>query len=52
MKRRYITAQIVYDDEETWDETLTEVLEIMDMMNSVKRHLKIIEIEDGVDIDG
>lgn len=44
MKKRIITAQIVYDTEETWETTLAEVLEIMDMMNNVKRTLKITNI--------
>jgi len=52
MRRRYITAEIVYDTEDTWEETLEEIKEIMDMMNSLRRKLKVLNIEDGVDIDG
>jgi hypothetical protein len=51
MRRRYITAEIVYDTEDTWEVTLEEIKEVMDMMNNIKRTLVILNIEDGVDID-
>ena len=51
MKRKYITVEVLYDTEETWQEAKKEIEEIMDMMNNLKRKARITNIEQGVDID-
>tara|TARA_R100000234_G_C4897704_1_gene134297 strand:+ start:369 stop:530 length:162 start_codon:yes stop_codon:yes gene_type:complete len=47
MRRKYITIEVLYDTEETWQRAKKEIEEIMDMMNNIKRQAKIIEIEQG-----
>jgi len=49
MRRKYVTIEVSYDTEETWQEAKKEIEEIMDMMNNIKRQAKIIGIEQGVD---
>jgi len=51
MKRKYITAEILYDTEETWEVTLKEIQEIMEMLTTLRRKAKIIDIEQGVNTD-
>jgi len=51
MRRKYVTIEVSYDTEETWQEAKKEIEEIMDLLNNIKRRAKIIEIEQGVDID-
>ena len=48
MKTKYVTVKVSYDTEETWNITLQEVKEIFQMMNNLKRHAIIIDIEQGV----
>jgi hypothetical protein len=48
MMKKYVTVEVVYDTEETWEKTFKEIQEIMDMMKTVSRSAKIIEIERGV----
>ena len=48
---KYVTVKVSYDTEETWDTTLQEVKEIFQMMNNLKRHAIIIDIEQGVNQD-
>ena len=45
MKTKYVTIKVSYDTEETWDITLQEVKEIFQMMNNLKRHAIILDIE-------
>ena len=49
MKRKYVKIEVLYDTEETWLEAKSEIEEIMDMMNNLKRQAKIIKIEQGID---
>jgi hypothetical protein len=49
---KYVTVKVSYDTEETWDITLQEVKEIFQMMNNLKRHAIIIDIEQGVNDNG
>ena len=51
MKKKYVTIEVSYDTEETWQEAKEEIEEIMDMMNNIKRKARITNIEQGVDID-
>ena len=51
MRRKYITVEVLYDTEETWQEAKEEIEEIMDMMNNLKRKARITNIEQGADID-
>ena len=51
MKKKIVTIEVSYDTEETWDITLQEVKEIFQMMNNLKRHAIITEIEQGVNHD-
>jgi len=48
MKTKYVTVKVSYDTEETWDTTMQEIKEIFQMMNNLKRHAIIIDIEQGV----
>ena len=51
MRTKIVTVKVSYDTEETWDITLQEVKEIFQMMNNLKRHAIIIDIEQGVNRD-
>lgn len=48
MKTKYVTIKVSYDTEETWEITMQEVKEILQMMNNLKRNAIIIDIEQGV----
>jgi len=45
MKTKYITVKVDYDSEETWETSLREIEEIMDMMKNLKRKAEIVGIE-------
>jgi hypothetical protein len=49
MKRlvKFVTVKVEYDSEETWEITLSEVKDILEMMNNLKRNAEIIEINQG-----
>ena len=47
--RKHIEVLVEYDSNETWAETESEMREILDMFNNMKRKVKIISIEQGVD---
>ena len=51
MKNKIVTVKVSYDTEETWDITMQEIKEIFEMMNNLKRHAIILEIEQGVNND-
>ena len=51
MMTKYVTVKVSYDTEETWETTLQEVKELFQMMNNLKRHAIIIDIEQGVNQD-
>ena len=46
-----MTVKVSYDTEETWDITMQEIKEIFQMMNNLKRHAIILEVEQGVNRD-
>ena len=46
--KKYVTVEVLYDTEETWDITLQEVKELFQMMNNLKRQATITSIEQGV----
>ena len=49
--KKYVTVEVLYDTEETWDITLQEVKELFQMMNNLKRQATITSIEQGVNQD-
>ena len=51
MMKKYVTVEVLYDTEETWDITLQEVKELFQMMNNLKRQATITSIEQGVNQD-
>ena len=51
MRTKIVTVKVSYDTEETWDITMQEIKEIFEMMNNLKRHAIILEIEQGVNND-
>ena len=51
MKTKYVTVKVSYDTEETWDITMQEIKEIFQMMNNLKRHAIIIDVEQGINQD-
>lgn len=51
MMTKYVTVKVSYDTEETWDITLQEIKELFQMMNNLKRHAIILEVEQGVNND-
>ena len=51
MKTKIVTVKVSYDTEETWDITMQEIKEIFQMMNNLKRHAIIVEVEQGVNIN-
>lgn len=48
MRTKFVLVKVEYDTQETWDITLGEVQEILSMMNNLKRHAQIVEINQGV----
>ena len=51
MMTKYVTVKVSYDTDESWETTLQEVKELFQMMNNLKRHAIITEIEQGVNSD-
>jgi len=51
MRTKIVTVKVSYDTEETWDITMQEIKEIFQMMNNLKRHAIILEVEQGVNRD-
>ena len=51
MRTKFVTVKVSYDTEETWELTIQEVKEILQMMNNIKRNAIIVEIEEGVNND-
>ena len=51
MRTKIVTVKVSYDTEETWDITMQEIKEIFQMMNNLKRHAIILEVEQGVNHD-
>ena len=51
MRTKIVTVKVSYDTEETWDVTMQEIKEIFQMMNNLKRHAIILEVEQGVNND-
>jgi len=51
MRTKIVTVKVSYDTEETWDITMQEIKEIFQMMNNLKRHAIILEVEQGVNYD-
>ena len=52
MRTKIVTVKVSYDTEETWETTLQEVKELFQMMNNLKRHAIIVDIEQGVNDNG
>ncbi len=52
MRTKIVTVKVSYDTEETWDITMQEIKEIFQMMNNLKRHAIILEVEQGVNDNG
>ncbi len=48
---KYVTVKVSYDTEEIWETTVQEVKELFQMMNNLKRHAIIIDVEQGVNHD-
>jgi len=48
MRTKIVTVKVSYDTEETWDITMQEIKEIFQMMNNLKRHAIILDVEQGV----
>ena len=51
MRTKFVTVKVSYDTEETWELTIQEVKEILQMMNNLKRNAIIVDIEQGVNRD-
>jgi hypothetical protein len=51
MRTKFVTVKVSYDTEETWELTIQEVKEILQMMNNLKRNAIIVDIEQGVNND-
>jgi len=51
MRNKIVTVKVSYDTEETWEITMQEIKEIFQMMNNLKRHAIILEVEQGVNRD-
>ena len=51
MRTKIVTVKVSYDTEETWNITMQEIKEIFQMMNNLKRHAIILEVEQGVNYD-
>ena len=51
MRTKIVSVKVSYDTEETWDITMQEIKEIFQMMNNLKRHAIILEVEQGVNRD-
>ena len=52
MRTKIVTVKVSYDTEVTWDITMQEIKEIFQMMNNLKRHAIILEVEQGVNDNG
>ena len=48
MRRKFVTVEVKYDTEETWEKTLKEIEEVFLLMNNITRNASIIKVEQGV----
>ena len=44
--KKVVTLEVSCESDEVWQETLEEVKEILNMMNNLKRHAKVISIKE------
>tara|TARA_R100001015_G_C4611134_1_gene166531 strand:+ start:819 stop:965 length:147 start_codon:yes stop_codon:yes gene_type:complete len=43
---KYIITKVEYDTEETWEETVKDINDIIEMLTNLKRRATIIEIKE------
>jgi hypothetical protein len=48
MYRKYVTVEVKYDSDVTWEKSLKEIKEVFLLMNNITRNASIIKIEQGV----
>lgn len=48
MKRKFVTVEVKYDTEETWEKSLKEIEEVFLLMNNITRNASVIKVEQGV----
>jgi hypothetical protein len=48
VRRKFVTVEVKYDTEETWEKTLKEIEEVFLLMNNITRNASIIKVEQGV----
>ena len=48
MRRKFVTIEVKYDTEETWEKSIKEIEEVFLLMNNITRNASIIKIEQGV----
>ena len=48
MKRKFVTVEVKYDTEETWEKSLKEIKEVFLLMNNITRNASVIKVEQGV----
>ena len=48
MRRKFVTVEIKYDTEETWEKSLKEIKEVFLLMNNITRNASVIKVEQGV----
>ena len=47
MRRKFVTVEVMYDTEETWEKSLKEIEEVFLLMNNITRNASILRIEQG-----
>tara|TARA_R110000824_G_scaffold147133_1_gene316519 strand:+ start:591 stop:743 length:153 start_codon:yes stop_codon:yes gene_type:complete len=48
VNRKFVTVEVKYDTEETWEKSLKEIEEVFLLMNNITRNASIVSIENGV----
>tara|TARA_R110000751_G_scaffold79711_1_gene160649 strand:+ start:1638 stop:1790 length:153 start_codon:yes stop_codon:yes gene_type:complete len=48
VKRKFVTVEVKYDTEETWEKSLKEIEEVFLLMNNITRNASVIKVEQGV----
>ena len=48
MNRKFVTVEVKYDTEETWEKSLKEIKEVFLLMNNITRNASVIKVEQGV----
>ena len=48
MRRKIVTVEVIYDNEETWQKGMKDIKEVFELMENITISAKIVGYEQGV----